>query len=59
MFKVYFDYGSVTDLVATFNDEKTYMICFPHLEVYAKQLGAEVVDSMETNAQCIIDVPCP
>ena len=47
MVKVYFVYGSTTDLVATLNDEKIYMLCFPHLEVYAKQLGAEVVESME------------
>ncbi len=46
MVKVYFDYGSATDLVATFTSEETYMICLPSLEMYAKQIGAEVVESV-------------
>jgi len=47
MVKVYFDYGSAKDLVATFTSDETYMVCLPALEMYAKQIGAEVVESIE------------
>jgi len=47
MVKVYFDYGSAKDLVATFTSDETYMVCLPVLEMYAKQIGAEVVESIE------------
>ena len=46
MVKVYFGYGSSIELVATFTSEETYMICLPALEMYAKQIGAKVVESV-------------
>ena len=49
MINVIFDCGIATEWVATFADEKTYMLCLPHLEMYAKQIGAEVVESVEND----------
>ena len=51
MVDVIFDYGIANEWVATFADEKTYMLCLPHLEVYAKQLGAKVVESVNETIQ--------
>ena len=51
MVNVIFDYGIANEWVATFVDEKTYMLCLPHLEMYAKQIGAEVVESVDADKE--------
>jgi len=51
MVNVIFDYGIANEWVATFADEKTYMLCLPHLEMYAKQIGAEVVESVDADKE--------
>tara|TARA_R100001440_G_scaffold67252_2_gene88496 strand:- start:1922 stop:2116 length:195 start_codon:yes stop_codon:yes gene_type:complete len=42
--KVYLDYGSATEWIATFSTESLYMQCLDVLENLAKTLDAELVD---------------
>ena len=42
--KVYLDYGSATEWIATFSTDSLYMQCLDVLENLAKTLDAELVD---------------
>ena len=46
MIRVFFDYGSTTEWVAAFADEKTYAVCVPRLEKQAAQNKAKLVESV-------------
>ena len=48
MVKVYFDYGTSTDLMAVFMDEETYDLCMSILETEANSVGAKLVESIVT-----------
>ena len=45
MIEVYFESSSHAELVATFEDDQTYMRCLPVLEAYADECGMIVTDS--------------
>ena len=45
MIKVYFDYGSTTEHVATFNNEEMYMRCLEALEKEANECRAKLIES--------------
>ena len=44
---VSFDYGAALETVAVFSRESLYMSCLPALEREAKEVGAELVESVE------------
>jgi hypothetical protein len=44
MIKVFFDYGSATELVATFETEDVYIKCLPILKEIAKECRGEIVE---------------
>ena len=47
MLKVYFESKSHSELVATFIDEKTYILCLPALKKLAKELEMIVTESWD------------
>jgi hypothetical protein len=48
MVKVYFETGSYAELVATFDSEETYDVCFNALEALARENGfGFVTESVE------------
>jgi len=47
MVKVYFESKSHAELVATFETEEIYAICFPKLEEKARQSGFKITESVE------------
>ena len=42
MIEVYFEYGITSELVATFETENMYMVCFESIKSKARELGAEI-----------------
>lgn len=46
MIKVYLDYGSTTEWVATFRSDSLYMECLEALEQVANTEGAMLVESV-------------
>lgn len=47
MIEVFFDYGSCTELIATFTDEDIYNACVPALEQRAKTVGADLIETVK------------
>lgn len=47
MVEVYFESGSHAELVAIFDNEKTYNICLPALEAEAEKSGMIVTESVQ------------
>ena len=47
MIKVFFESKSHSELVATFEDEETYMVCLPALEILAKKGRMIVTETVE------------
>lgn len=49
MIKVYFETsnGSMADLIAIFDDEETYQVCFDALDAYAKKLDLIMTESVD------------
>lgn len=47
MIKVYFESNSHAELVATFESEEIYAICFPLLEEKARKSGLKITESVE------------
>jgi hypothetical protein len=45
--KVYFESGVHAELVAIFDNEKTYMTCLPALESLARERGMIVTETIE------------
>lgn len=46
MVKVYVDYGSTNELIATFSDEDVYLACYVHLESFAVKCGGTIMESV-------------
>jgi len=50
MVKVYFETeNGYSELVAIFDNEETYTVCFPGLEKLARQNGFFITESVEEN----------
>ena len=56
MIKVYIDYGTATEYIATFMNEALYLACWNHLNAFATMAGGEIVESYQesgdSNEQC-------
>ncbi len=50
MIKVYFESNSHSEIIATFEDEETYMLCLPVLEKEAKKHRMIITESIEEEA---------
>lgn len=47
MIKVYLDYGSTTEWIATFDNEETYRACGTSLVLLAEESRAKLIESYE------------
>lgn len=51
MIKVYIDYNTTSELIATFYDESIYMSCLPALEKVAKENNGVLIESIDSESE--------